>query len=76
MPIPDNDDSRHLMYVAQHMGNPHLAEVYSQPRVSNLANRYGLTPAFSLDLTVLDEDDGKPWDFSQKDKRDKAKDLI
>ena len=30
---------------------------------------------FALDLTVLDED-GTPWDFTQRDKREKARRLV
>ena len=35
-----------------------------------------LMPGFALDLTVIDPDDGMPWDFSNQDKRDKARRLM
>ena len=34
--------------------------------------KHGLTPGLAMDLTTNDPDDGKPWDFDVKDKRDKA----
>ena len=49
-----------------------VSEVYSPPRVSALAGRMGLQRGFALDLTVVDPDDGKPWDFDCQAKRDKA----
>ena len=58
------------------MGNPHLAEVYSPPRVTSLAHQFGLRAGFALDLTVLDEDDGLPWDFDNIDKQKKAMRLV
>ena len=30
-------------------------------------------PGFALDLTVVDPEDGSPWDFCKKEKRDKAR---
>ena len=52
-----------------------LHEVYSPPRVNQMAERLGLIPGLSLDLTVNDTD-GQPWDFNVKEKRDKAEALI
>ena len=49
-----------------------VSEVYSPPRVSALAGRMGLQRGFALDLTVVDPDDGKPWDFDCPAKRAKA----
>ena len=49
-----------------------VSEFYSPPRVTAYASRLGLSPGFALDLTVIDPDDGKPWDFDTKEKRDKA----
>ena len=31
-----------------------------------------IRPGFALDLTVIDPDDGRPWDFNKRAKRDKA----
>ncbi len=36
----------------------------------------GLLPGWSLDLTTVDPDDGRPWDFSIQEKRDKAEQMI
>ena len=33
-------------------------------------------PGWCLDLTADDPDDGKPWDFNQQDKRDKAEEIV
>ena len=35
-----------------------------------------MAPGMAFDLTVNDPDDGLPWDFSRKDKRDKARRLL
>ena len=51
-------------------------DVYSPPRITKVAARMGLKPAWALDLTTRDVDDGKPWDFSNKEKRKKAAMLL
>ena len=53
-----------------------VAEIYSPPRVSALAGRVGLGRGFALDLTAVDPEDGKPWDFDSPAKRDKALKLL
>ena len=50
----------------------HVSEVYSPPRVTGLAGKMGLDSGMALDLSVLDPDDGKPWDFNDLSKRTKA----
>ena len=40
----------------------HATEVWSPPRVNALAAEYSLTPGFSRDIQVNDEN-GEPWDF-------------
>ena len=53
-----------------------VSEVYSPPRVTELLRKLKhkhLMPGFALDLTVDDPDDGKPWDFSVREKREKAR---
>ena len=45
-----------------------MAEVYSPPRVVAEAIKRGLKGLWSLDLTVNDPIDGKPWDFTVKEK--------
>jgi len=53
-----------------------LGEIYSPPRIANAARRMGLKPCWSLDLTTVDPDDGKPWDFTNPEKRQKVKELL
>ena len=40
-----------------------VSEVYSPPRVTEVAEATGLRQGWALDLTV-NKDDGKPWDLS------------
>ena len=54
----------------------HVSEIYSKPRVTSMAEKMGLVSGMALDLTTVDPDDGKPWDFNIKDKRDKALKLL
>ena len=54
----------------------HITEVYSPRRVNREAVQVGLTPGLTLDLTTVDPEDGKPWDFTCKSKRDKARSRI
>ncbi len=52
-----------------------VSEIYSPPRVTKaIASmpELGLTAGFALDLTCTDPEDGEPWDFDRKSKRDKA----
>ena len=57
-------------------GQVDVSEVYSPPRVVPLAEKCGLSPGFSLDLSILDPDDGKPWDFNSRAKRTKVMKII
>ena len=41
-----------------------------------MARLWGLMPGMSLDLTTVDQDDGRPWDFTDQEKRDKAEKLV
>ena len=55
-----------------------VSEMYSPPRVTAEIRRKGhrhLMPGFALDLTVVDPEDGLPWDFSKAGKREKARQL-
>ena len=54
----------------------HVSEMYSPPRVTSMASKMGLIPGMALDLTTVDEDDGKPWDFNDEKKRRKAMKLV
>ena len=49
-----------------------VAEVYSPPRVTAEAARFGLHPGMALDLTTFDEN-GEPWDFSKAGRRKEAR---
>ena len=44
-------------------------EVYSPPRVIQIVSELGLRPAWSLDLTTIDAEDGNSWDCSDPAKR-------
>ncbi len=55
-----------------------VSEIYSPPRVTDELKqrpRRHLMPGFALDLTVLDPEDGEPWDFCRPEKREKARRL-
>ncbi len=49
-----------------------VAEIYSPPRITKMANQLGMSGGWALDLTEIDEEDGKPWDFTDISKRKKA----
>jgi hypothetical protein len=56
-----------------------VSEIYSPPRITAEIKRWGSThliPGLALDITCIDPDDQKPWDFTTKAKRDKARHLI
>ena len=53
-----------------------VSEIYSPPRITaelRRRPRRRLLPGFALDLTVMDPDDGEPWDFCRPEKREKAR---
>ncbi len=50
----------------------HVSEVYFPPRVTGLCEGMGLIPGAALDLSIVDPDDGRPWDFNDPRKRTKA----
>ena len=55
-----------------------VSEIYSPPRITaelRRRRRRWLLPGFALDLTVMDPEDGMPWDFSRPEKREKARRL-
>lgn len=52
-----------------------VAKVYSPPRMIHQAAKLGLRPGSSLDLTTHDSD-GKPWDFSEKELRMRARNKL
>ena len=51
-------------------------EVYSPPRITKMGSDMGLHPAWALDLTVIDSEDGMPWDFNLPAKRKRAVELL
>ena len=51
------------------------SEVYSPPRITELAGKVGLKSGSALDLTTMDEE-GKPWDFNLASQRAKAVKLL
>ena len=53
-----------------------VSEVYSPPRVTARAEQFGIQAGFALDLTVPDPEDGNPWDFSVRSKREKCKRMV
>ena len=52
------------------------AEVYSPPRITKIASDMGLRPAWALDLTTIDPEDGLPLDFTEASKRKRALALL
>ena len=50
----------------------HVTEIYSPPRVTVWADRMRLAPGLAFDLTQMDPEDGKPWDFNDPGKAAKA----
>ena len=64
---------------ARNAGKKIVSEIYSPPRVTDLIRRIKsrhLLPGFALDLTVVDPEDGLPWDFTKSHKRERARKLI
>ena len=56
-----------------------VSEIYSPLRVTAEVRRgkyKHLSPGIALDLIVNDPDDGRPWDFSRHDKREKARRIL
>ena len=52
-----------------------MAEVYSPPRMTEVARQLGMKAGFALDLTNKDEE-GNQWDFSKEKMRAKALRLV
>ena len=55
---------------------PDVAEIFSQPRICQEASSRGLTPGWSLDLTMKDPATGQRWDLSDKKTQDRVRRLI
>ncbi len=53
-----------------------VSEIYSPPRVTSMLTtlaRHDLMPGMALDITCIDPEDGKPWDFDDPVKRERAR---
>ena len=59
-----------------HHGRADVAEVYSPPRITEVAAKMGLQGGWALDLSTNDPDDGEPWDFTVPKKRAKVKKML
>ena len=55
---------------------PDVVEVFSQPRICQEASGRGVTPGWSLDLTMKDPATGQIWDLSDKKTQDRVRRLI
>lgn len=53
-----------------------MHEVYSPPRVNRIVVELGKVPGMSLDLSVVDPEDGMPWDFNNPEKAEKARRIV
>ena len=71
----DGVKEMHRALKAEGIGDP-IMEVFSPPRVNGMAERLGVMPGLSLDLSGMDPDDGQPWDFNDNKKRAKAMDMV
>ena len=71
-----SDDLAELLRLFKEFGaishKASVSDVRSADRVSALAGRMGLQRGFIIDFTIVDPDDGKPWDFDVPAKREKA----
>ena len=88
-PIPEDQISEVLLHHLDSSGRSYMrerrkccrrivSEIGSPPRVTEEIRRMHhrhLLPGLALDLTVMDPEDGRPWDFSQADKREKARQM-
>lgn len=54
---------------------PTVMEIFSPPRLTAYGEKRGLIAGVALDLTTLN-DAGLPWDFSLKERRDEAMQLV
>ena len=68
--MPKNRRDRELLLADE--WKTECGEIYSPLRVTQVISELGLRPAWSLDLTTVDPEDGMPWDFLVAAKRIKA----
>lgn len=53
------------------IGKMEVAEVYSPPRVAEMARNMGFKAGWSLDINICDSD-GEPWDFNKVEMRNRV----
>jgi hypothetical protein len=73
---PENMDVGLLGQIHAEANKLGISEIYSPPRVTKVATELTFPVGFALDLSVNDPVDDKPWDFTQKHKRERAIELI
>ena len=67
------------LFAVGHPRRAVVSELYSPPRVTKEIVRMRsrrLAPGLALDFTVIDPSDGKPWDFNDPAKRERARMLV
>ena len=52
-----------------------VAEAYSQPRMTSVAEKLGYKKGFAMDL-LTNDDEGRPWDLSKEDVQKRAMDKL
>ena len=70
--ISRNKQDKVLEAITEHS----IVELYSPPRSTKIAERYGISSNGSFDITIMDPDDNMPWDLNKKEKRDKVRHII
>ena len=67
--VPDNSEDMigSIIGIVQ----KHVSEVWSPPRVTALASKYGLTPGSAYDIETNDSN-GKAWDFDIPEQRNQC----
>ena len=67
------------LFAVGHPRRAVVSELYSPPRVTKELIRMRsrrMAPGLALDFTVIDPSDGKPWDFNDPVKRERARMLV
>ena len=54
----------------------HVSEVYSPPRVTGVVYQLKMIPGMALEVTTVDPEDSRPWDFNDRDKKQKALEMV
>ena len=53
-----------------------IIELYSPPRVTDVAKKYGISNFGTFDITVNDPEDGMPWDLNLKSKLNRLRKIM